>query len=130
MTYFEYAVDCPTCGSMAGSPCTNPTGTGRKSVPWTHKARGDAWRDLGEERSAVVESAHWAEHGPLSGVPGQIMRLLASPDGKTRGYGYGPGWSIIFSHEHGSLSVEPGEWVHKHEDGSFSVSTHNSTEQK
>lgn len=58
---------------------------------------------------------------PMEIVPSEIMRLLATAEGKTFGYGYGPGWSIVFGSEHGDVKVEPGQWVIRHDDGSISV---------
>jgi hypothetical protein len=58
---------------------------------------------------------------PMDIVPSEVMRLLATPEGKTFGYGYGPGWSLMFGSEHGDIQVEPGEWVVRHSNGAITV---------
>lgn len=69
-----------------------------------------------------MKAVQWAPSGDaLSGKPGEVMRLLASEDGTTYGYGYGPGWSMIFGHEHGDVAVLPGQWVVRHDDGTVTV---------
>lgn len=66
----------------------------------------------------VVGAVQWAPSGnPMAGIPSEVVRLLASADGTTRGYGYGPGWSMGFGHEHGTVYVEPGQWVVRYADG-------------
>lgn len=40
-----HAVTCPACHAAAGQPCTTPTDTGRRPVPWVHHARCDAAGD-------------------------------------------------------------------------------------
>lgn len=73
--------------------------------------------------SDAVEAIQWAPSGfLLDGVPGPILRLLASPEGKTFGYAGGPGWSMGFGTEHGTIYVLPSQWVVKHADGRYSVS--------
>lgn len=68
------------------------------------------------------QAVQWAPSGEaLSGVPSEVMRLLASPEGKTFGYGYGPGWTMMFGSQHGDVAVNPGQWVVKDEDGSVTV---------
>lgn len=75
--------------------------------------------------SAVIDSVQWAPSGnALDGVPGTVMRLLASEDGRTFGYGYGPGWSVIFGSEQGDIKLEPGQWVARLADGSITVTNH------
>ncbi|MDF2990259.1 MAG: hypothetical protein K0S37_773 [Microbacterium sp.] len=54
-------------------------------------------------------------------VPSEVTRLLATADGKTFGYGWGPGSSIIFGSEHGDIQVEPGQWVVRADDGMITV---------
>lgn len=76
----------------------------------------------------VVATAQWgSSEDPRSGIPSIITRLLASPDGKTRGYGHGDGWSTVFGTEHGDLPVQPGQWVNKHADGTFSATDNRPT---
>lgn len=67
----------------------------------------------------------WCPSGnPLDGMPENMARFLASADGKTRGYGHGPGWSMGFGTEHGHIYVRPGEWVVRHSDGRITVEDH------
>ncbi|WP_146114743.1 MULTISPECIES: hypothetical protein [unclassified Microbacterium] len=49
------------------------------------------------------------------------MQLLLAEDGMTFGYGYGPGWSMIFGHPRGEITVEVGQWVVRHDDGRIEV---------
>lgn len=58
---------------------------------------------------------------PMDMVPSEVMRLLATKDGRTFGYGYGPGWSLIFGSEQGDISVNPGETVTRYDDGTIMV---------
>jgi hypothetical protein len=64
----------------------------------------------------------WAPSGnPFEAVPSEVTRFIAGDDGKTCGYGYGPGWSMVFGSACGDLQVEPGQWIVRHEDGSLTV---------
>lgn len=63
---------------------------------------------------------HVAEN-PLDVVPSEVTRLLATEDGRTFGYGYGPGWSLMFGSENGDVTVLPGQWVIRHDDGTVTV---------
>lgn len=75
-----------------------------------------------ENKNRAVKSVQWAPSGStMSGRPGPVVYFLASDDGKTYGYGWGPGASVMFGHEHGDVTVLAGQWVNKHEDGTFSV---------
>lgn len=65
-----------------------------------------------------MQAIHWAG---MHGVPSEVTNLLAGPDGSTFGYGYGPGWAMVFGSEQGDVSVEPGQWIVKHDDGSITV---------
>lgn len=72
--------------------------------------------------SDVIAAVQWAPSGnALEGIPGQVMRLLATPEGKTFGYGYGSGVTIIFGSENGDVEVNPKDWVVKHRDRSITV---------
>lgn len=69
--------------------------------------------------SAAVQ---WAPSGnPLDGIPAEVVRLLAADDGRTFGYGYGPGRAMIFRHEHGEVPLLPGQWIARDQDGTFTV---------
>ena len=62
----------------------------------------------------------------MDGIPGQIARLLESPSGKTFGYGYGPGWSMVFGTWIGEdITVLPGQWVVRHDDATPTTQTPN-----
>ena len=68
-----------------------------------------------------MKAVHWGADGnPLNVVPGEVQLLLAE-DGKTFGYGYGDGWSMIFGHPTGEITVEVGQWVVRHDDGRIEV---------
>lgn len=73
--------------------------------------------------SPVTAAVQWAPSGnTLDGRPGEILRLLASPDGTTHGYGGGPGASMAFgTRAGGDIHVLPGQWVTVREDGSVTV---------
>lgn len=72
--------------------------------------------------SDPIAAVQWAPSGnAMSGIPGEIVRFLASPEGKTFGYGYGDGWSVIFGSQDGDVVMKPKDWVVKHRDGSFTV---------
>lgn len=69
-----------------------------------------------------MKAVQWCPSGnPLDGVPSEIVRLLAREDGYTYGYGYGPGWSMMFGSEQGDITVLPRQWVIRHEHGSIEV---------
>lgn len=69
-----------------------------------------------------VNAVQWCPSGnPGDGVPSEIVRLLARADGKTYGYGHGPGWSTVFGSEQGDITVLPGQWVIRHDDGRIEV---------
>lgn len=71
----------------------------------------------------MTPSLQWAPSGNmLDGKPENMVRFLASAEGKTFGYGWGPGWSIMFGTEHGDITLLPGQWVIKNDDGTFTVS--------
>lgn len=70
----------------------------------------------------AVEALQWAPSGRgFDGIVSEPSYFLAGVDGKTRGYGYGPGWSIIFSSEQGDISLEPRDWLVRLSDGSVVV---------
>lgn len=73
--------------------------------------------------SKSTKQVQWASNGNLlDGKPGDVLRLLASADGVTFGYGGGPGASMVFGTESGSdITVYPGQWVTRHPDGSITV---------
>lgn len=76
---------------------------------------------MSDRLEASVQAVQWCPDGqPLNGRPGQVMRLLAE-GGKTFGYGYGPGWSMMFGTAHGDITVQPGQWVIRHHDGTITV---------
>lgn len=93
--------------------------------PYSHE--GDYCTQCGWSRfvapldPAPEENRVFWPRNPLEGRPGEVMRLLASEDGKTFGYGYGEGWSIVFGSEQGDIVVHPGSWITKHPDGSITV---------
>lgn len=68
-----------------------------------------------------MKAVHWGADGnPLNVIPGEVL-LLLSDDGVTHGYGYGDGWSMIFYHPTGDITVEVGQWVVRHDDGRIEV---------
>jgi hypothetical protein len=67
-----------------------------------------------------VKAVHVAPD-PFDIVPSEVVRLLAAEDGRTFGYGYGPGWLLMFGSEHGDVTVRPGQWVIRHDDGTVTV---------
>lgn len=65
----------------------------------------------------------WAPSGSvMDGVPSEVMRLLADEDGKTYGYGWGPGTSVGFGYKGGDVYVNAGQYVIRHDDGRIEVS--------
>lgn len=69
-----------------------------------------------------LRAIQWAPSGnPLEGVPSEICRFLATADGRTFGYGYGDGWSMIFGSQRGDISLNAGEWLIANDDGSYEV---------
>lgn len=77
------------------------------------------WKD--ESMRTIERTEQWAPEGILSGRPGIIMDLL-SEDGKTFGYGPGPGWSFMFGTKSEKwIAVEPGQWVTRYSDGTVTV---------
>lgn len=66
----------------------------------------------------IIKAVRWPPSG--DGIPSKVTRLLAV-DGMTWGYGYGPGWSMIFGSEQGDIVVQPGQWVVLHDDGRVTV---------
>lgn len=90
-----------------------------------HRRRGDlvVMSDLRYTYTADYRprAVHWCPSGrPLDGVPGEVTVLLATGR-TTHGYGYGPGWSMIFGYPRGEVQVEPGQWVVRHHDGTVTV---------
>lgn len=69
----------------------------------------------------MMKSIQWAPRGGNGGIPSEISDLLASADGKTRGYGHGPGASTMFGSELGDITVYPGQWVTKYANGDITV---------
>lgn len=66
-------------------------------------------------------AVQWCPSGrPLDGVPGEVTLLLARGR-TTHGYGYGPGWSMIFGYPRGEVQVEPRQWVVRHFDDTVTV---------
>jgi len=64
------------------------------------------------EELKAVEALQWAPSGNgLEGVIAEPIYFLAGLDGKTKGYGWGPGWSVIFYQDQGDISVEPRDWL-------------------
>jgi len=64
------------------------------------------------ENLTAVEALQWAPSGRgLDGIVSEPVLFLAGLDGKTRGYGYGPGWNIVFYSEQGDISLEPRDWL-------------------
>ena len=54
-------------------------------------------------------------------APNDIVNMLALPGGQVHGFDRGPAGTTRFGTEHGDLVVEPGQWIAKHADGTFSV---------
>lgn len=70
----------------------------------------------------AVETLQWGADGnPLNVIPGEVCLFLADEDGLTRGYGYGPGWSMIFGSPQGEIILEVGQWITRLSDGSIIV---------
>lgn len=69
----------------------------------------------------MTKYMQFAPDGLLNWVPAPTLRFLADAEGNTRGWGWGPGVSVGFGTEHGDLYVLPGQWLVKHDDGTFSV---------
>lgn len=70
-----------------------------------------------------MKAVQWAPSGnAFDGIPSEVVRLLATDDGKTFGYGYGEGRAMVFRHERGEVSVLPRQWVIRHDDGTVTVS--------
>jgi hypothetical protein len=70
----------------------------------------------------AMKSVQWAPDGNAgNGIPSEIVRLLATEDGKTFGYGYGPGVSMVFGSERGSITVNAKQWVTRFSDGEIVV---------
>ncbi|MFS0885238.1 hypothetical protein [Aeromicrobium sp. 179-A 4D2 NHS] len=63
----------------------------------------------------LVDAVQWV------GVPGPVVHLLADEDGKTYGYGYGDGASMVFSYAHGQVIVNYDQWVALWSDGTVTV---------
>jgi len=74
------------------------------------------------EDLTAVEALQWAPSGNgLEGVIAEPIYFLAGLDGKTKGYGWGPGWSIDFYSDHGDISVRPRDWLVRLSNGSVVV---------
>lgn len=69
----------------------------------------------------VIDQISWMD-GSVNSVrrPSEIQSFLSS-EGTHYGYGYGPGSSMVFGTEHGDITVEFGQTIVKHSDGTFSV---------
>ena len=68
-----------------------------------------------------VRAVQWAPSGnALEGKVSQILRLLADGD-RSFGYGYGTGWSVVFGHLGGDITVLPTQWVLRYPDGRIEV---------
>lgn len=39
------------------------------------------------------------------------MAFLATDEGRTHGYGYGPGWAMDFGSQQGQIRVLPTQWI-------------------
>jgi hypothetical protein len=68
-----------------------------------------------------MKTVQWAPDGILNAVPGEVQSLLAE-DGKTFGYAPDDGWSFTFYHPSGDVTVQPGQWVTRYDDGTITVS--------
>lgn len=69
-----------------------------------------------------LEALQWAPSGNgLDGVPGEAMAFLATAEGKTHGYGYGPGWAMDFGSQQGQIRVLPTQWLVRLSDGTVVV---------
>lgn len=67
------------------------------------------------------KAVQWCPSGRLlDGVPSDIQ-LLLSDGGESWGYGYGPGWQMIFGSAYGDVAVEPGQWVVRYDEGRVAV---------
>ena len=101
-----------------------PTAGGRKAWHRDHKARNQQDEQLRRElaKSPAVRAVQWAPSGNmLDGIPSEVLRLLATADGKTFGYGGGPGTTMSFGTAHGDINVAPGQWVVVREDGTITI---------
>jgi len=59
-----------------------------------------------------LEAIQWAPSGNgLDGRPGEVMAFLATDEGRTHGYGYGPGWAMDFGSQQGQIRVLPTQWI-------------------
>lgn len=96
---------------------------GRAPLQDNPEPRLECVADASPSKPAPVSAAvQWAPSGnPLDGIPAEVVRLLAADDGRTFGYGYGPGRSMIFRHEHGEVSLLPGQWIARNQDSTFTV---------
>lgn len=54
-------------------------------------------------------------------VPSSDIVRLVAVDGILRGYGYGPGTSMMFGTPMGDITVENEQWVVRHDDGRIEV---------
>lgn len=70
----------------------------------------------------VIDAEQWGRPGDHTMcIPSRIARLLADADGTTYGYGHGPGSSTIFGSAQGDVTIQIGQWVARHADGSITV---------
>jgi len=52
---------------------------------------------------------------------GPVVALLAEIDGRTYGFGWGPGSSVMFGSARGDVTVNSGQWVTRYPDGTITV---------
>lgn len=72
-----------------------------------------------------ISAIQWAPSGNfLEGNPVEVLRFV-STGGVHRGFGGGPGFSMIFGTADGDISVNPKQWIVKYNDGSIKVEDSN-----
>lgn len=70
-----------------------------------------------------IEALQWGTVGGffMDVIPQEVCLFLSTAEGKTFGYGYGPGASMIFGSEQGDVKLEIGQWLVRLSDGSVVV---------
>ncbi len=74
------------------------------------------------EELEAVEAYEWCPSGnPLDVQPGTAVAFIAGESGRSQGYGYGDGWSILFGSSQGDISLSPGDWLVRLSNGVIAV---------